>query len=159
MWPEEYSLLALFICSFPFFGWLCLRLYLSMTYIRRRRSLTSEISGFELRYPSTKWTVGPNKHGCPRRRPRGNFVTPRAENCGAPSSPNVYNSTQAFDISLGCPCLPMRPILSPYLRHLNEASDKADRVTPQGLTAQKRMDELMLSIALSGLQDNVPLRR
>ena len=74
----------------------------------------------------------------------------------------MYNSMQTFGISLGYPCLVSVGVeddgsYSKYLRCLNEAGDKADRVTP--LTAQNRMDELMLFIALSALQANGSLRR
>ena len=48
---------------------------------------------------------------------------------------------------------------SKYLRHLNAARNKVDRATPQGLTAEQRMDGLTLFIALSGLQaDDCPRR-
>ena len=76
----------------------------------------------------------------------------------------MHNSTHTFCISLGYPCLVSvrdedDESYSKYLRRLNEARDKADRATPQGLTTQQRMDELMLSVALSGLWANGSLRR
>ena len=46
-----------------------------------------------------------------------------------------------------------------YLRRLNDARDKVDRVTPTGLSAEQHMYELMLFIALSGLQSDDSLRR
>ena len=76
----------------------------------------------------------------------------------------MYKSMQTFGISLGYPCLVSvrdedDESYSKYLRCPNEARDKADRVTPQGPTAQKRMDELTPFIALSGLRTNDSLRR
>ena len=46
-----------------------------------------------------------------------------------------------------------------YLRRLSDARDKVDRVTPSGLSPERRMDELMLFITLSGLQSDDSLRR
>lgn len=47
-----------------------------------------------------------------------------------------------------------------YLGHLNinVTHDKADRVTPADLSVDKRMDKLLLFIALSGLQVDDSLR-
>ena len=46
-----------------------------------------------------------------------------------------------------------------YLRRLNDARDKVDRVTPTGISAEQHMYELILFIALSGIQSDDSLRR
>ena len=78
---------------------------------------------------------------------------------GAPPSPDMYNSTLAWIRLPGLRRDEANESYSKYLLPLNQTRDKADRVTPLGLTTEKRMDELMLFIALSSLQANDSLRR
>ena len=138
--------------SFLAFHWLAT----INAHLARRNSRVSSSGAW---VPNRQDLYGPNKqkHGCSRRSHTSSFsrlgTTLRHR---VPILTTARSLVYACLVSVGT--RPMSGILSNSAASI-KARDKADRVTPLGLTAERRMDELTLFTALSALQASDSLHR